>query len=403
MSFSDVGPVQPATSLLQEMRRAAHDVRLLSGIDLDEKAIDSFIIDTLPKDLTTNSKKWLESGYKLPLAYPSLHAELNVICHLCFLNSLSGYRQAFHQSTGQGAHKNIVQIVLSCYLSDPAGDSSAPLSANTLIVLNPMVLLDILGQDTHVESKHPTLPATILGERRRDELYEALETLCVAANDTGKRLAAMKCPDLGTFVERSLKEAASEGKDDEEQAAIFATKLTTALPAFNNSYRCKDGSIIYIHKRALLLLSWLRAAFHSSAKAPPIPSPHVLPAFVDNVIPSLLVFWGVLKLDNAKDAVFRKWAESGRRVIEKESEEDKAVIVPGPTLNREQAYIIRAAALDACKAIKDRTVQLAADNESCAPLNNIHEALIDGFIWTQAKVPSLRNVPRMVEKKTFQY
>lgn len=403
MSFSDVGPVQPPTILLQEMRRAAHNVRILSGIDLDEEAIRSFIIDTLPKDLSTSGKKWLESGYKLPLAYPSLHAELNVICHLCFLNSLSGYRQAFHQATGQGAHQNIVQIVLSCYLCDPAGDSSAPLSANTLIVLNPMALLDILGQDTHVESKHPTIPATILGERRRDELYEALETLCVAANDTGKRLASMKCPDLGTFVERILKEAASEGKGDEEQAALFATKLITALPAFNDSYQCKDGSNVYIYKRALLLLSWLRAAFHSSANAPPIPSPHVLPAFVDNVIPSLLVFWGILRLDNAKDAVFRKWAESGRRVVERENGVEKAVIVPGPTLDREQAYVIRAAALDACKVIKDRAIQLAAEGASCAPLADIHEALIDGFIWTQAKVPSLRNVPRMVEKKTFQY
>lgn len=228
MSFSTVESVKPATSLLQEIRKSSHNARLTSGIELDEAAIDKFIIETLPKDLMTNSKKWLESGYKLPLAYPSLHAELNVICHLCFLNSLSGYREAFHQNTGQGAHKNIVQIVLSCYLSDPAGDSSAPWSANTLIALNPMAILDILGQDTHVQSKHPHIPATILGTRRRDELYEALETLCVAANDTGKRLAAMKCPDLGTFVERTLKEAATEGKDDEERASIFATKVSVS-------------------------------------------------------------------------------------------------------------------------------------------------------------------------------
>ena len=225
MSFSDVAVVQPASSLLQEIRTGCRAVRERSGVLLDEACIDKLILETLPLDLTTDSKKWLESGYKLPLAYPSLHAELNVICHLCFLNSLSGYREAFHRYTGQGAHKNIVQIVLSGYLSDPAGDSAAPWSANTLIALNPMALLDILGQDTHVEKKHPVLPATIVGERRRDELYEALETLCVAANDTGRRLAEMKCPDLGTFVERSLKEADGAGKTDEEKAALFAAKV----------------------------------------------------------------------------------------------------------------------------------------------------------------------------------
>lgn len=229
MSFSTTPAVRPATSLLQEIRSGCHTTRTASNIELDDQAIDDFLINTLPSDLTTNSKKWLESGYKLPLAYPSLHAELNVICHLCFLNSLSGYRQAFHEYTGQGAHKNIVQIVLACYLSDPAGDSNAPLSANTLIALNPIVLLDILRLDTHTESKHPYLPATILGERRRDELYEALEVLCLAANDTGKRLLEMKCPDLGSFVERSLKETDLEGRGDEEKAAIFATKVSFSV------------------------------------------------------------------------------------------------------------------------------------------------------------------------------
>lgn len=231
MSFSDVEAVKPPTRLLKEIREGCRKVRENSGIEIDQSAVDRFILEIIPSDLVTNSKKWLESGYKLPLSYPSLHAELNVICHLCFLNSLSGYRQAFHRDTGQGAHKNIVQIVLGCYLSDPAGDSSAPLSANTLITLSPMVLLDLLRLDTHTETKHPTLPSAIVGQRRRDDLYEALETLCVAANDTGKKLSAMNCPDLGTFVERCLKEAHSEGNDDEERAACFATKVSqeTAL------------------------------------------------------------------------------------------------------------------------------------------------------------------------------
>lgn len=114
------------------------------------------------------------------------------------------------------------------------------------------------------------------------------------------------------------------------------------------------------------------------------------------------MFWGIIKLDNAKDAVFRQWAQSGRQVVEAEETEGKRMIVPGPTLTHEQAYIIRAAALDACRTIKDRCVQLAAKGQT-ASLGDIHEALIDGYIWTQAKVPSLRNIPRMVEKQTFQY
>lgn len=160
---------------------------------------------------------------------------------------------------------------------------------------------------------------------------------------------------------------------------------------------------MHIHKRALLLLSWLRAAFHSAANAPPLPDPGVLPAFVDNVIPSLLVYWGVLNLDHAKDDTIRQWASSGRRKAEAEDDVKPESVLPGPTLTREQAYIVRASALDACRAITVRCHQLAAEGKAPSSFQNMHEALVDGFIWTQAKIPSLRNVPRMVEKQTFAY
>ena len=64
--------------------------------------------------------------------------------------------------------------------------------------------------------------------------------------------------------------------------------------------------------------------------------------------------------------------------------------------------MIRASSVDACHAIMLRGRQLAKEKDR-QWLNGITEALIDGFLWTQAKRPDLTIVPRMVEKKTFMY
>lgn len=408
MSFSDVEPVKDGKDLLSIMRENCKKARIGSHIELKEEAIDNFLLNVLPLNPSSDElKSWLASGFKLPLAYPSLHAEVNVLCHLCMLNSLSGYRTAFHKALGQGAHKTIVQIVMSLYIADPAGDSSRPLSAETLICLSPMILLDLLGLPTHEEKKHESLPSITVGIRRRDEIYEALETLCIAANDTGKRLKEMKCPDLGVFVERTINESARLGKTDEERASLAANTLITALPVFNDAYNLplEDGEMIpiHIHKRALLLLSWLHSAFLSGDQAKtnheklPLPDPSVLPAFVDNVIPSLLVHFGILDIQNSKQKGLKEWYST---LNNKSAQTD--AIQAGTTLTREEAYLIRASSVDACHAIMLRGRQLAKEKDR-QWLNGITEALIDGFLWTQAKRPDLTIVPRMVEKKTFMY
>jgi hypothetical protein len=222
--------------------------------------------------------------------------------------------------------------------------------------------------------------------------------LCVGANDTGKRLMQMKCPDLGVFVERALRQAHVEGKTDEERASLFASSLIEALPVFNDAYTLHTDSeqvTVHIHKRALLLLSWLHAAFKGRDSIVPIPDPSVLPAFVDNVIPSLLVHFGVLDLDHATLPALQQWSTNRGK-----STSDG--IVDGPTLTREEAYVIRAASVDACHSLRERAHTLASSH-SRPWLAKVTEALIDGFLWTQAKRPDLTVVPRLVEKKTFMY
>lgn len=215
--------------LLRNIRLQCKDVRVTSGIEVDHDAMDHFLLKVLPENASRSDwTSWLASGYKLPLSYPSLHAEINVLANLCLLNSLSGYRLAFHNALGQGAHKTIVQIVMSLYISDPCGHNEMPLSAETLTHLNPMLLLERLGLPTHVEEQHEELPGMTIGKRRRDDIFEALDTLCRAANETGRRLEEMNCPDLGTFIEQLLQQSLGKGNDD-ERASLFVSKVSVTL------------------------------------------------------------------------------------------------------------------------------------------------------------------------------
>lgn len=225
MSFSSVPPPRDPASLLGSVRRSCAAAREAAGIFVSRDAVERFLLCVLPEVPSEDDvAAWLTTGFRLPLAYATIHDEVNVLAVLCFLNSLSGYRSAFHTALGQGAHKVIVQIVMGLYIGDAA--SAQPLSADTLAAMTPMGLLNLLGLPTHSETPHERMPAVVVGKRRRDAVYEALETLCIGANDTGKRLKDMRCPDLGVFVERTLKEAASEGRDDGERASIFVSKVS---------------------------------------------------------------------------------------------------------------------------------------------------------------------------------
>lgn len=158
----------------------------------------------------------------------------------------------------------------------------------------------------------------------------------------------------------------------------------------------------------------MHAAFHARREAtglPPIPDPSVLPAFIDNVLPSLLVHFGVLNLDTAQDTVLRDWAQTASSKVSappkaedgaQSSQVMTAHIQDGPTLSRDEAYTIRAAALDAIHTMAQSAHTLAKEKDR-PWLAHINESLLDAWLWTQAKRPDLTAVPRMVEKKTFMY
>jgi hypothetical protein len=53
----------------------------------------------------------------MPLKYPSVAAELNVISILAVLDVTLGCRAPLYEATGRGAHGNIRILVMALYLS----------------------------------------------------------------------------------------------------------------------------------------------------------------------------------------------------------------------------------------------------------------------------------------------
>lgn len=137
----------------------------------------------------------------------------------------------------------------------------------------------------------------------------------------------------------------------------------------------------------------------------PIPSTSRLPVFTDNVLPSLLIHLGVIDLSaNASLSHLFPDAESSGKLQSllavappksKESEdESKPLPQEGPILTPSQAYILRAAAIDACELIVDAARSHTFDDPS---MSDMQLPDLDMWIWAIAKDrPDYRQLTRSV-------
>jgi hypothetical protein len=152
---------------------------------------------------------------------------------------------------------------------------------------------------------------------------------------------------------------------------------------------------IYCFKKALFLIHAIAVRFGSMAPPPfPIPATTQIPVFTDNVLPSLLIHLGVITLTEPLSALF-PGAGSKEQLTpllgappppsdEPSTVDKKKVVKDGPTLSHDQAYILRAAAIDACEIMAMEAKQLQAP-EGCEWINKATLPDLDMWIWAVAK------------------
>lgn len=153
---------------------------------------------------------------------------------------------------------------------------------------------------------------------------------------------------------------------------------------------------IYCFKKALFLIHAIHVRFGSITPPPfPIPLTTGSPVFTDNVLPSMLIHFGIIDL-SALPSLSSLFPGAGSednlptllKVYEPTSVL-KALPKEGPVLTSHQAFILRAAAIDACELIVETahtltSSSLPSDN-SLLWIKDITLPDLDMWIWAVAK------------------
>lgn len=162
---------------------------------------------------------------------------------------------------------------------------------------------------------------------------------------------------------------------------------------------------IYCFKKALFLIHAIRIRFGSISPPPfPIPCTAGSPVFADNVLPSMLIHLGVIDLSGSP-SLSSLFPGAGaddklKTLLDVPDPNLKAVTLrEGPVLTMEQAYILRAAAIDACQVIVESAHKL--DDESLEWIKGIRLPELGMWIWGVAKARvDYKELERFVLRET---
>lgn len=151
----------------------------------------------------------------MPLQFPSVLDEINLISLLSLLNFAHGYRIPLRNATGRGAYDSIRALIFGLYLSSSTEDDL--MSAKGIGGISKARVADLmqLTNFIHTEKSHPTIPGLKIGELG-GPLYELVGLITGVLNETGKILVDRGYPNLGTFVLEALKKGQKEGTVDVE-------------------------------------------------------------------------------------------------------------------------------------------------------------------------------------------
>ncbi|KAF9222615.1 hypothetical protein BS17DRAFT_783141 [Gyrodon lividus] len=398
------------------VKRSCKELTEAQCIEVTDEAIKRLLFS--PSFLTTFKRVSSHHGLKFPLKFPSVLSELNLLCVLSLLNFASGYRVPLHEQTGRGAWDNMRALAFGLYLSSATGQGDL-LSAKGMKSVTSHQVAELLSVKIHVERPHEKLRGVTVGELG-GHIYELVKLISTTLKQTGEVLEQSGVPDLGTFVLRSLNSKRPGGGNASVDDIL--SDLVTAFPAFQDMAVVNEIPV-YCFKKALFLIHAVTLRFGSSSTPPfPLPDTTRAPVFTDNVLPSMLAHLGVLDLSKAKDVALRGIfpdAANDAKINALLAVPDNtpgigSAVAPGthpkttppkegPVLTSEQAYILRAAAVDACEKIIGyvRSLDDGSLSNDQKWVRDITLPQLDTWLWAVAKDrPDYRELERFVLRDT---
>ncbi|KXN93403.1 hypothetical protein AN958_00329 [Leucoagaricus sp. SymC.cos] len=410
-------PFPPSGQYIQAIRESSRKLRVHTHIKV-------YTVDRLLRSAAfTSSFKRVSAahGLSLPLKFDSHLDELNLISVLSILNFASGFRVALHQQLRRGAWDTIRAFVFSLYITSSSEENL--LSSRGMKAISMTKVAELMGISLHTEIPHESLPGVMVGELG-GPLYDLVNLVTGVLNETGTILVSGGYPNLGGFVLEALKEGGRRASHGSEHSSleVVLERLVIAFPAFQDMAVIEDQPV-YCFKKALFLIHAIRVHFGSISPPPfPIPSTKDSPIFTDNVIPSMLIHLGVLDLSEAPDLDAGFPGASSRQRLQDllgpaPNGQHKAEIRPegtevqapkeGPILSNDQAFKLRAAAIDACQMVIDQAREFSAEGHEQESLSWIREITLpelDMWIWSVAKDrPDYRALPRFAQRDTVFY
>ncbi|KAF8588691.1 hypothetical protein K439DRAFT_1405938 [Ramaria rubella] len=405
-------PFPPTGSYIQAIRTSSKDLRESSGIIISLEAIQRFLHSAAFS--STFKQLSHHHGLTLPLNFPSQLSELNLISVLALINLGSGYRIPLHAHGGRGAWDSIRALVLSLFITSSAEDGGDLLSASAIKNISIDKVAGLMQLPTHVERPHETIPGVVIGELG-GPLYDLVKIVTSTLNETGEILVSLGYPDLGSFVLETLKEGERVGRRRSCGVDIDAVleKLVLAIPAFRDM-TLVNGQPVYIFKKALFLLHGISERFSSSADGAgslsrtviPFLDTSNLPVFADNVLPSILVHLGII--DVSRLSLPEAFGPSDNLnallslptfTTDELKMTTRRPLKDGPTVTESDAYILRAAAVDACEQIVEEAHKATGKDDDW--LRTMTLPNLDGWLWAGAKDrPDYRELGRFVLRDT---
>ncbi|KAK7035236.1 hypothetical protein VNI00_012003 [Paramarasmius palmivorus] len=372
--MSSSTPFPPSHQYLQSVRQSSQSLTTSSNITISNESITRLLLS--PTFTSSFSRVSKHHGLALPLNFPSHLTELNLLSILSLLNFGSGFRKPLHEATGRGAWDTIRALVFGMYIS-----SDDTLTAKGMKEVSESQIAELIGVSIHTESPHPTIPGVTVGTIG-GPLYDLVKLITGVLNQTGKILIDGGYPDLGSFVLEALKEA----KGDVEVILERDVQLVKAFPALQDMSTVNNQPI-YCFKKALFLVHALTVRFTSTSfPGIIIPDTRNLPVFSDNVLPSLLIYLGVIDLQGNPELkeLFKDSFDPSVLELETPLTEQTSVIDDGPHLSSAQSYILRAAAIHACERIVEVAKTLDV-GEELKWINELTLPDLDMWLWSIAK------------------
>ncbi|ELU45078.1 hypothetical protein AG1IA_00898 [Rhizoctonia solani AG-1 IA] len=404
-------PLPPSGSYISSVRESCRALRTASGISIPPNQIEALL--RAPALVDTFSRLASIHGISFPLSFPSLKSELNFLATLALLNFASGYREALHKATGRGAYDNIRLLVMGMYIDS----SDSLMSARGWTELSDGQIAQLLNVSIHEERAHETIPGLVVAERG-GQLSELVGLITRTLKEAGEVLVKGGYSDLGAFVVEGLEVAKGS-------AEVLVERLVKAIPGFRDM-GVVDGqreclffiwlvgiygvgifvAAVYLFKKALFLVHAITLRFQGTSGIV-VPDTSNLPVFSDNVLPSMLVHLGILDLSSGPAPLKEAFPDANNpdkitklyeAAIPSEAKRGSPTR-KSPLLDARNAYILRAAAVDACEEI----VRVARQGEEEWGKNMTLPEL-DGWLWSVAKDRTdYRDLPRFAERGTVWY